>query len=92
MNGIRPVKADVIKGLPANAIYVVPVNFQLLRQAARTAAELGRHDVTFVTPIFLEEEALAMVPDRPIKVDPLAHLDEMQRKLVDWRNETAAKP
>lgn len=90
MNGIRPVKANVIKDLPPKAIYVVPINFQLLRQAVRTAADLGRHDVTFVTPIFLEEEALAMVPGRPIKVDPLAHLDDAQKKLVEWRNGSAA--
>lgn len=79
----REVKAEIIRDLPASAIYVVPINFKMLRMAVSTAAGLNRLDVTFVTPLFLEDDALKMVPGRPVVVDERAFLEVGQREALE---------
>lgn len=78
-----PIKAEVIRDLPERAIYVIPINFKTLRRAVNTAADLNRLDVTFVTPLFLEDDALKMVPGRPVVVDERAFLEVGQREALE---------
>lgn len=85
-----PIKAEVIRDLPERAIYVIPINFKTLRRAVNTAADLNRLDVTFVTPLFLEDDALKMVPGRPIVVDPDAYLEPEQKQALEWYRGGAA--
>lgn len=84
------IDARKIEALPRQAIYVIPINFKLLALAVRVAAQLQRGDVTFVTPLFLEEDCLNMLPGRrPIVVDPAAHLEPEQQKVLEWYRGTA---
>lgn len=85
-----PIKAEVIRDLPERAIYVIPINFKTLRLAVTKAAELGRLDVTFVTPLFLEPDALKMVPGRPVVVDDDAYLEPEQKQALEWYRGNAA--
>lgn len=81
----RPINPETIRALPKQAIYVLPINFKMLSRAVRVAAELQRGDITFVTPLFLDPEALNMLPGRrPVVVDPLAYLEPEQQKTLDW--------
>lgn len=79
----RVVRAEVIRDLPKSAIYVLPVNFKMLRLAVNTAADQNRLDVTFVTPLFLDDDALKMVPGRPVVVDERAFLEVGQREALE---------
>jgi len=78
---------ELIEALPRDALYVVPmdISFESLAAAVRTAAQCDRAGVTFVTPLFLDEEALGMLPKRrPIEVHPQARLEPEQQRVLNW--------
>jgi hypothetical protein len=78
--------SKVLDDLPQGCIYVMSAT-GAIPAAAREAIAMGRADITIVTPLFLSEDALSMLPARrPIVVAPGVRLAPEQRKVLEWYN------
>jgi hypothetical protein len=74
-----------VKDLPPGALYVMTSDFPSIAAMVRQLTALGRADVTVVTPMFLDPEALNMLPTRrPVVVAAGVRLAPEQQKVLEW--------
>jgi hypothetical protein len=72
--------------LPQGCIYVMSAT-DAIPMAARAVIAMGRADITIVTPLFLTEDALSMLPaHRPIVVAPGVKLEPEQKQVLAWHS------
>jgi hypothetical protein len=82
--------SKVLDDLPQGCIYVMTAT-DAIPEAARAVIAMGRADITIVTPLFLTEDALSMLPTRrPIVVAPGVRLEPEQQQVLEWYRGTAA--
>jgi hypothetical protein len=82
--------SKVLADLPQGCIYVMTAT-GAIPEAARAVIAMGRGDITIVTPLFLTEESLGMLPlRRPIVVAPGVRLEPEQKQVLEWYNGPAA--